>query len=294
MSVAATTSDTADDLLDNPLWILDCKVPQLKAAWQKLDQSGFEHTSNKHLRVELIRRAFYKRFIAERASTSTSGEDETSVSSLSPDAASPANTPAPVKSFREAVKSLAVPHPSPGSSSVETRLAAAELLLRDHKQKLRDLDQKAEALDRKTREFNLVIYNMPDSAQEDDNGVKTLLSLADKCMPEYEFDHDAELTRIGAHRQDQKRPRPIRLRFGSLEDKHAFLKHAKALKEVGLRYDDDLTRLQQNQRSNLSADFNVLKPKGLKPFYRGSSLKFRHCNKTYSCKKDGAHNAATA
>ena len=45
MSAAATTTDPADDLLDNPLWILDCKVPQLKAAWQKLDQSCSEHTS---------------------------------------------------------------------------------------------------------------------------------------------------------------------------------------------------------------------------------------------------------
>ena len=78
MSAAATTSDTADDLLDNPLWILDCKVPQLKAAWQKLDQSGFEHTSNKHLRVEPIRPGFYKQFIAERASTTTGDQDETS------------------------------------------------------------------------------------------------------------------------------------------------------------------------------------------------------------------------
>ena len=44
-----------------------------------------------------------------------------------------------------------------------------------------------------------------------------------------------------------------------------------SLKEVGLRYDDDLTRLQQSQRQGLSADFNTLKTIGHKPFYRGSS-----------------------
>ena len=215
------------------------------------------------------------------------------MSSPSPDGASPANTPAPAKSFREAVKFSAVlPHPSPSSSSVETRLAAAELLLKDHKQKFRDLDQKAEALDRETRELNLVIYNVPETGQEDDMGLMTFWSLLQRCMPEHE--HQFKFMRLGTYRQDQKRSRPIRLEFDSLEDKHAFLKDAKRLKEVSLRYDDDLTRLQQNQRSNLSVDFNVLKSKGLKPFYRGASLKFRHCNKTYSCKKGGAHNAPTA
>ena len=99
--------------------------------------------------------------------------------------------------------------------------------------------------------------------------------------------------RLGTYRQDQKRPTPIRLTFAALGDKHAFFKYAKGLKEVGLRYDDDLARLQQNHRSNSSGDFSVLKSKGLKPFYCGSSLKYRPCNKTHSCKKGGAHKAPT-
>ena len=74
-----------------------------------------------------------------------------------------------------------------------------------------------------------------------------------------------------------------------MKDKHTFLKHAKHLKEVGLRYDDDLTRLQQKQRQDLSEDFNTLKSNGHQPFYRGSSLKFRHADKTRTCKRDGAN-----
>jgi len=33
----------------------------------------------------------------------------------------------------------------------------------------------------------------------------------------------------------------------------------------------------------MSADFDTLKSKGHKPFYRGSSLKFRHADKTRTC-----------
>ena len=79
-----------------------------------------------------------------------------------------------------------------------------------------------------------------------------------------------------------------------MEDKHTFLKHAKHLKEVNLKYDDDLTRLQQQQRQDMSADFDILKSKGHKPFYPGSSLKFRHADKTRTCKRHGAIRAPDA
>ena len=74
-----------------------------------------------------------------------------------------------------------------------------------------------------------------------------------------------------------------------MNDKHLFLKHAKHVTEVGLRYDDDLTRLEQKQRQDLSGDFNTLKSKGHKPLYKGSSLTSRHAEKTRTCKRDGAN-----
>ena len=94
-----------------------------------------------------------------------------------------------------------------------------------------------------------------------------------------------EQLRLGTFRPDQERPRPVRMQFNSMNDKHIFLKHAKHLKEVNLRYDDDLTRLQQRQRQDMAADFDTLKSKGHKPFYRGSSLKFRHADKTCTRKR---------
>jgi hypothetical protein len=45
------------------------------------------------------------------------------------------------------------------------------------------LDRKAEALDRKKRQLNLIVYNVQETAEEDDHGMEAFLSLLDKCMP---------------------------------------------------------------------------------------------------------------
>ncbi len=135
-----------------------------------------------------------------------------------------------------------------------------------------------------------------DTAEEEDHGDETLNSLLEKCMPD-EHPYEGltwEQARLGTFRPDQERPRPIRIHFNLLGDNHTFLKHAKHLKGVNLRYDDDLTRFQQRQRQDMAADFDTLKSKGHKPFYRGSSLKFRHADKTRTCNKHGAIRAPDA
>ena len=137
------------------------------------------------------------------------------------------------------------------------------------------------------------MYNVPDTA-EDESGVETFTSLLGECMPDDVLSGglEWEKSRLGTVRPDQERPRPIRMHFKSMSDKHTFLKHAKHLKEVNLRYDDDLARLQQRQ--DMAADFDTLESKGHKPFCRGSSLKFRHADKTCTCKKHGATRAPDA
>ena len=80
----------------------------------------------------------------------------------------------------------------------------------------------------------------------------------------------------------------------SAHSKHEFLKIAKDLRTKGIRCDDDLTRLQQQEREQLSTDFNTLKSKGHKPFFRGSSSKFRHADKMHTCKRNGAKKAPDA
>ncbi len=182
----------------------------------------------------------------------------------------PERTSTPAKSFKEVVAS---PARSSECNKFGNRLAELELSIKEHKQRFREMDRKAEALDREKRQLNLIVYNVPETTDKDH--VEEFCSLLDKCMPDGRECEGANWSqlRLGTYCPGQERPRPIRVIFKSMDDKHTFLKHAKHLKEVSLRCDDDLTRLQQQQRQDMSADFDILKSKGHKPFYRGSSSK---------------------
>ena len=115
--------------------------------------------------------------------------------------------------------------------------------------------------------------------------------LSSLMVPEGEVD---SFHRLGRPSAKCSKPRPIRVCFKTLDSKHEFLKLAKGLRSHGIRCDDDLTRLQQQEREQLSTDFNTLKSKGHKPFFRGSSLKFRHADKMHTCKRNGAKKAPDA
>ena len=285
MSSAAAPADVKDDLLLRIRRLLGKNKPELQTEWKEMDCSDFEPVAKADLLAALLLRLFRDTNDSDSAQSQPSCSRSPVVSAT--------DTPAPVKSFKEAVTSPArLPAPSFDSSNFEKRLAKAELFHKELKQRFRDMDRQAEALDRETRKLNLVVYNVPEETKEDrEDQVETFCSLLDKCMPDGREVEGLgwEQEKIGTYCSAQKRPRPVRLIFATMSDKHVFLKHAKHLKEVGLRYDDDLTRLQQKQREDMSADFSTLKSKGHKPFYRGSSLKFRHAEKTHTCKRDKAN-----
>ena len=77
------------------------------------------------------------------------------------------------------------------------------------------------------------MYNVPETAEKDSQGANALDSLLVKCMPDC-HDVDWGMQRLGKYSLDQKRPRPIRMIFDTMKDKHFFLKHAKHLKEIGV------------------------------------------------------------
>ena len=81
----------------------------------------------------------------------------------------------------------------------------------------------------------------------------------------------------------------VRVKFGTLCGKHLFLKHAKVVRQAGFRIDDDLTRLQQEERKSYDADFKTLKSKGYSPFFRGSQLHYFHADKMHTCRQGMAH-----
>lgn len=70
------------------------------------------------------------------------------------------------------------------------------------------------------------------------------------------------------------------------------LHYSKQLRAKGIRLDDDLTRLQQQERADLAEDFVKLKNNGISPFFRGSSLCFYNGKKKQFCRKGQAYKFA--
>ncbi len=94
---------------------------------------------------------------------------------------------------------------------------------------------------------------------------------------------------MGRFSPNTRKPRPVLIELRWLEDKHKLLKMSKQLRQNGLRLDDWLTEVQQKERSTFDADFQTLKGKGYKPFFRGSVLMYRRNDKACVCQKDKAY-----
>ena len=101
-------------------------------------------------------------------------------------------------------------------------------------------------------------------------------------------------SRLGRYSPQQTKHRPLRVTFDDHDQKHSFLKNAKLLRQTGVRFDDDLTKLQQKERQALSADFSTLKENGQIFFFRGSTLRYAHADKVYTCRSGQANKAPIA
>ena len=173
MNAPVAPADVRDDLLLQIQRLLDKSKLELQKEWKKVDCSEFEPVAKPDHLAALLHRLLRGASDLDRAQSQPFNSTF--------HVASPANTPTPTKSFKEAVAS---PASSYDCNKIEKRLAEAERLLKDHKQRFRELDRKAEAeaLDSEKRQLNLVVYNVPDSA-EDVAGAEALDSLLDKCHP---------------------------------------------------------------------------------------------------------------
>ena len=200
MTASTAPADVKDDLLLRIRPLLHMSKPELQKVWREVDCSDFEPVAKLDLLAAILCRRL------RGASDLDSAQSQPS-SSTSP-VASPTNTPTPAKSFKEVVAS---PTKSSDCTSFEKRLAEAELSLKEHKERLRELDRKAEAQERDKRQLNLVVYNIPDDA-EDENSAETLSSLLNECMPDAPIHClDWVQLRLGTFRTDQERARPVRL-----------------------------------------------------------------------------------
>ena len=285
MEPAATLSGDDINIMPDIQRILSYKKPQLLTEWKKLDHSGFEPSTVEHMRAALFERFFRDLLDSQinRSSASTSSQAADSEATHSKAAITSPPTASSLKSFRQAVSAPQSPIPPALQSNwiqVNTRLAKLESMVQDHSHKFQALDRKAEGVQRRARQLDLVLYNLPEEAEEekDDDAIATLVwrTACAATAPEFTI----KVKRLGAR---SKGHRPVLVTFDTMDDKHTFLKYANTLKPTGVKWDDYLTRQQQSERRSLATDFQALKTKGYKPFYRGSVLKYRIADKTHNC-----------
>ncbi|DBA85832.1 TPA: hypothetical protein ACH3X1_005381 [Trebouxia sp. C0004] len=81
--------------------------------------------------------------------------------------------------------------------------------------------------------------------------------------------------RLGKWKVAQKKPRAVLVELTTMSAKHRAFKASSRLRASRIRLDEDLTTQQMQQRKGLSSDFLGLKVRGFKPFFRGTTLKYR-------------------
>jgi len=120
-------------------------------------------------------------------------------------------------------------------------------------------DRKFEEISRDHKNLNLVMYNIPEEGEKAKNRFEAIKTVAkefdtavetavETAKSEYTVDEEGikrvlptTVERIGQFIADRTKPRPVRLVFSTLLQKHGFLRMAKVLRQAGFRLDDDLT-----------------------------------------------------
>lgn len=258
-SEAATTSDTKVTL--TPELIGEAtSLKQLQALLKTVDPSGFAHTTKKQTLTALIYHAIQQ----AKAAGSTAARSPTLPTS-------PAAAPPRSVSFPHHETQRLTPQPS---TRDQTRW-------NEHSRRLEELDRRLEEMDIRSRQLNLILYNLPED--QEDPLADVWARIDEKHRPGMCVDEMPK--RLGRRLSDNTRTRPVRVKFGTLGGKHLFLKYAKVLRQAGFRIDDDLTRLQQEERKSYDGDFKTLKSKGYSPFFRGSQLHYFHADKMHTCRQ---------
>ncbi len=134
-----------------------------------------------------------------------------------------------------------------------------------------------EHLHRHSKRSNLVVCGVPES-----RALNTPAALA--CHMQgllFQTPTGSELTkvrsafRLSKWKQDQGKPCAVLVELLSVAAKHTAFQAFKHLRAMKVRLSEDLTPQQMKTRRGLSTDFQWLKARGYKPFFRGITLRYR-------------------
>ncbi|DBA77442.1 TPA: hypothetical protein ACH3X1_009272 [Trebouxia sp. C0004] len=156
--------------------------------------------------------------------------------------------------------------------------------------------EQLEHLHRHSKRNNLVVFGVSESM-----ALNTPAALAHHMQGLlFQTATSSELTmvrsafRLGKWRQDQGKPRAVLVELLSVAAKHTAFQASKPLRDLKIRLDEDLTPQQMKTRRGLSIDFQCLKSRGYKPFFRGVTLRYRDGALIRKCARGEANKVVAA
>ena len=148
---------------------------------------------------------------------------------------------------------------------LEAALAAKDAIIEKLTEQLTLCQARVERLDQQSRACNMILYNMPE-AEDPAEAVKSLLTAETSRTI-------VDVARLGRLVPGSRRPRPVLVKFSTVQAKHlAFKKKKEAATTRKIFMDDDLTEQQRENRKRQLPTFVRLKEAGKRPFWRGDKL----------------------
>ena len=144
-----------------------------------------------------------------------------------------------------------------------------------HRDQIKALQDAIEAMQRAQKANNMIMFGVPEGPGTPRHQVESLFSPSSSTLTA----NILEVRRLGrasvsGTASTNPRPRPMLVRFASLDAKHQAFRDSKRLRqEHRITLDDDLTPNQRANRDRLRPQFQELKEKGMRPAWRGDTIK---------------------
>ncbi|KAA6419787.1 MAG: hypothetical protein FRX49_10320 [Trebouxia sp. A1-2] len=167
---------------------------------------------------------------------------------------------------------------------------------RTYDQLQQEKQSNTEQLERLHRHSNLIVFGVPESAalQTPAALARHLQGLLFQTTTASGLTQVRSAFRLGKWKQDQSKPRAVLVELLSVAAKHTAFQASSKLRADSIHLDEDLTPQQMKQRRSMSVDFQCLKARGYKPFFRGVKLRFRDGAVIRTCAKDEANKVVAA
>ena len=143
---------------------------------------------------------------------------------------------------------------------------------------------------------NLVVFGVPESPAYSLPAqlARHMQGVLFQAAPASEQTTVRSAYRLGKWKEGQLKPRAVLVELMSIGAKHTAFQASSRLRAARIRLDEDLTPQQMQQRKGLSTDFQCLKARGYKPFFRGANLKYRDGPLIRKCARGEANKVVEA